>query len=188
MSTTRCGFDDGPLGSGRDLLVANGPSLSVNVGFDSNYDAKDLTKAPVPGVTGLLALVDTGATECCIDSQLAVRLGLPVVDKRKVAGVGGVSEVDVHLAQVYVPSLGFTMYGLFASVHLSAGGSLHSVLIGRTFLRDFVMTYDGPSGTVVLTHHSMFPGGRIFSTSVPPLTPNLPTNIGAGAPPGTTEG
>jgi predicted aspartyl protease len=172
MSTTRCGFDDGPLGLGRDFLVANGPSLGVNVGFDPTYDAKDLTKAPVPGITGTLALVDTGAAECCIDSQLAARLSLPVVDKRKIAGAGGVSEVDVHLAQIHVSSLGFTMYGLFASVHLSAGGQLHSVLIGRSFLRDFVMTYDGPSGTVVLTHHSMFPGGRMFPSGVPPAVPD----------------
>jgi predicted aspartyl protease len=155
MSSTRCGFDDGPAGTGCDLLVANGPSLQVKVGFDPTYDAKDLTKPPVPGVTGIFALVDTGATECCIDGQLAGRLGLPIVDRRRLAGAGGVSEVDVHLAQVHVPTLGFTMYGLFASVHLSQGGSPHQVLIGRTFLRDFVMTYDGRSGTVVLTHHSM---------------------------------
>jgi hypothetical protein len=115
--------------------------------------------------------------------------GLPIVDKRKVAGIGGKSDVDVHLAQVHVPALGFTMYGLFSSVHLAAGGQVHSVLIGRTFLRDFVMTYEGPSGTVVLTHHSMFPGGRIFSTSVP-LLPNLPAEGGTlneGPPDPTTQ-
>jgi predicted aspartyl protease len=190
MSTTKCGFDDSPLVSGCDLLVANGPSLNVNVGFDPTYDAKDLTKAPALAVSDILALVDTGATECCIDSQLATRLSLPIVDKRKVAGVGGISEVNVHLAQVYVPALRFTMYGLFSSVHLSAGGQIHSVLIGRTFLKDFVMTYDGPSGTVVLTHHSMFPGGRIFSPSVPPITPDLPAAvpIAPGAAPETAPG
>jgi Aspartyl protease len=171
MSTTKCGFDDTPAASGATLLVANGPSLAVNVGFDPAYDAKNPTGPPAPGVTGLWALVDTGATECCIDSQLAARLCLPIVDKRKVAGIGGQSDVDVHLAQVYVPALGFTMYGLFSSVHLAAGGQVHSVLIGRTFLRDFVMTYEGPGGTVVLTHHSMFPAGRVFPSSVPPAVP-----------------
>jgi hypothetical protein len=75
MSTTKCGFDDTPTASGATLLVANGPSLAVYVGFDPTYDAKNPTRPPAPGVTGLWALVDTGATECCIDSQLAARLG-----------------------------------------------------------------------------------------------------------------
>jgi hypothetical protein len=53
--------------------------------------------------------------------------------------------------------LRFTMYGLFAGVHLTAGGQPHSVLMGRTFLRSFVMAYEGNTGTVTLTHVSASP-------------------------------
>ena len=57
----------------------------------------------------------------------------------------------MHLAQVAVPALGVTIYGAFAGVHLAAGGQTHLALIGRTFLRNFRMVYEGKTGTVTLT-------------------------------------
>lgn len=103
-------------------------------------------------MTGINALVDTGAMESCIDSLLAAQLGLPIVDRRKVSGVHGSQEVNVHLAQVHVPSLKVTIYGAFAGVHLAAGGQAHNALIGRTFLRNFTMVYEGRTGTVTLSN------------------------------------
>jgi hypothetical protein len=67
------------------------------------------------------------------------------------AGVHGAKEVNVHLAQVYIPSLKYTIYGAFSGVDLRAGGQAHSALIGRTFLRQFKMIYDGPTGDVELS-------------------------------------
>src|SRR5713101_2684891 len=58
-------------------------------------------------------LVDTGAGESCIDSVLAAHLNLPVVDRRDISGVHGRQTVNMHLAQVVVPSLKFTLYGAF---------------------------------------------------------------------------
>ncbi|HKV43592.1 MAG TPA: retroviral-like aspartic protease family protein [bacterium] len=107
---------------------------------------------PVPGLRDVQALVDTGASECCIDSLLATQLNLPVVDRRKVSGAHGAQEVNMHLAQVHVPTLSFTMYGVFAGVHLAAGGQVHRALIGRTFLRHFTMSYEGRTGTVTLSN------------------------------------
>ncbi len=55
------------------------------------------------------------------------------------------------MAQVHVPSLGFTMYGQFAGVYLLQGGQDLRVLMGRTFLANFLLGYDGRSGRVTLT-------------------------------------
>jgi predicted aspartyl protease len=121
--------------SGADLLAGYGPTLLVNIGFDPNFTAVQ-TAPPVAGIQGIYALVDTGATESCIDSLLATQLNLPVVDRRTVSGVHGGGEVNMHLAQVHIPSLGKTIYGAFAGVHLHAGGQAHAALIGRAFLRD----------------------------------------------------
>ncbi len=52
--------------------------------------------------------------------------------------------------QVHVPTLGQTAYGTFAAVHLAAGGQVHVALIGRTFLRNFTMIYEGRTGTVTI--------------------------------------
>jgi predicted aspartyl protease len=152
MPATKCGFNDIPGGAtGADNLVQRGPTLLVDIGFDPNYIFGPSAPLPVPGKTKLAALVDTGATECCIDSLLAAQLNLPIVDRRVTAGAHGAREVNVHLAQVFVPSLNFTIYGAFAGVDLLAGGQLHSALIGRTFLKYFRMVYEGPTGNVELS-------------------------------------
>ena len=64
----------------------------------------------------------------------------------------GPHEFNYHLAQIYVPDLDHTIYGQFAGVHLAAGGQPHVALIGRTFLRDYTMTYEGRTGQVTLSN------------------------------------
>lgn len=150
MPETKCGFVSSEIASGRDLLVTHGPTLLVDIGFDPKYDPAALTTLPVLAATKLWAMVDTGATESCIDSDLAKKLGLPIVDRRHIGGVSGLKEVSMHLAQVHIPALRFTLYGAFAGVDLIAGGQLHYALIGRTFLQHFRMTYDGSTGDVTL--------------------------------------
>ena len=150
MARTRCGFDDTPQAPGRELLVVWGPTIGVDIGFDPNYNPQNPIGIPVPGIRGVQALVDTGATESCIDSMLAAQLSLPIVDRRQVGGIGGAQVVNIHLAQVHVPSMGQTVYGAFAAVHLVAGGQAHQALIGRTFLQHFTMIYEGRTGTVTI--------------------------------------
>ena len=132
------------------MLTSYGPTLFVDIGFDPDFKPAQ-GAIPIPGITGVSALVDTGPGESCIDSVLAAQLNLPVVDKRMVAGAHGAQEVNMHLAQVRVPSLGVNILGAFAGVHLSAGGQVHRALIGRTFLRNFTMVYEGRTGTVTIS-------------------------------------
>ena len=150
MPTTKCGFGDQTEQAGRDALALYGPTLFVQIGFDPAFrsDGSSLNLPPVMRP----ALVDTGAMESCIDSDLALVLNLPIVDRQKVAGVHGADTVNVHLAQIHVAPLDFTVYGRFAGVHLRAGGQPHFALLGRTFLRNFTMTYEGRTGNVVLSN------------------------------------
>ena len=151
MPTTKCGFDSILGGAtGAELLTSYGPTLLVNIGFDPDYIYSSLT-LPEPGVTGVNALVDTGASESCIDSVLAAQLNLPIVDRRDLAGAHGAEKVNMHLAQIIVTSLRFTIYGAFAGVHLKAGGMGYQALIGRTFLRNVTMVYEGLTGTVSIS-------------------------------------
>ena len=152
MVQTKCGFDSGPQGAGRDLLTLYGPTLGVDIGFDPAYTYTVGGAPPNAGIKGVMALVDTGATESCIDSLLAASLKLPIVNRREVSGSAGKHIANVYLAQVHVPALGFTIYGAFAGVELAAGGQAHSALIGRTFLQGFTMTYEGRTGTVSLSN------------------------------------
>lgn len=152
MPEALCGFNNIPGGaSGRELLVSWGPTLMVDVGFDPTFNPAPLAPTPTPGITGIHGLVDTGASESCIDNLLAGQLNLPIVDRRPISGVHGTQVVNVYMAQVHVPSLAFTIYGAFSGVDLAAGGQAHRVLIGRTFLQNFTMLYEGLTGTVKLS-------------------------------------
>jgi hypothetical protein len=102
--------------------------------------------------TPLPALIDTGAGESCIDSGLAMRLNLPIVDQRPISGIHGAGIVNVHLAHIHIPYLPWTIWGQFCAVDLIAGGQAHHALIGRTFLQGFTMVYEGRTGTVTLSN------------------------------------
>jgi len=130
------------------LLVAHGPELIVDIGFDPNYSG---TGRPAGlGATGLPALIDTGAYVSFIDADLATSLKLPAVDQQTVSGSAGKHSVIMYLGHIYIPALEVTITGQFGGVHLVSGGQRHSALIGRSFLMHFKMTYDGISGQVEL--------------------------------------
>lgn len=150
MADTECGFNDVAGGaSGADLLVSRGPTLLVNIGFDPSFSAITGVK-PQPGLQGVEALVDTGASTSCIDNLLGSQLNLPIIDRIQISGAGGHHMANMYLAQIYIPSLSSTIIGSFAGVDLLAGGQRHSALIGRSFLRNCRMEYDGTTGSVKL--------------------------------------
>ena len=132
-----------------DALTTIGPTIDVRIGFDPNYRA---SSESIPNIPPDLhpALVDTGAMESCIDSALANMLNLLVVDQQTIAGVGGAQSVNVYAAQLYLPALNYVIYGNFCGVHLAAGEQPHLALIGRTFLRNHTLHYDGRTGAVLL--------------------------------------
>lgn len=143
--TIQCGYSG--LNAANDL-TGDGPTVLVDVGFDPEWRHGSI---PVPADRNLVGLIDTGAQECFIDCDLANRLMLPIIDRREVAGSNGKHEVDVYLAQLYVPDLVFIQYGSFAGAYLKRGGMPYEVLMGRTFLERFSLLYNGPSGRVTLT-------------------------------------
>jgi gag-polyprotein putative aspartyl protease len=148
MDQNNCGFRDANGVVGRDLLIELGPTLKVDVGFDPDYSPQTPRRTPILPVSGIWALIDTGASISCIDRALAAHLNMPQIDRKTFLGISGPVDVDMHLAHIHVPTLSFTLYGSFAAMDLAGGH--HHVLLGRDFLRNFTMTYDGHSGAVHL--------------------------------------
>jgi predicted aspartyl protease len=148
-------YDDSASGrTGRQLLIAHGPTLEVDVGYDEKFDYA--TKAnvgmniPESAAKNVFALIDTGASDSCIDDDLAQSLNLPLIDRADVSGVGGAHKLSVYSAHIDIPSLAVTQWGRFTGVKLQAGGQGHQVLIGRTLLAGVIMVYDGRDGSVKL--------------------------------------
>ena len=152
MPIASCGFGDYADTPGQDWLEHYGPTLSVEIGFDPLFQPHSASGRPDLPTKPQSGLVDTGAVASCIDSALAAELGLPLFSRGSISGVGGVSAVQYHLAQIYIPALNYTIHGAFAGVHLSAGSQPHQALIGRDFLKRFGMIYEGRTGEVILSN------------------------------------
>lgn len=123
-----------------------GPTVQVLVSGTKNPDADNLSEE----TETVHALIDTGCTESCIDTELAKALNLIPVNKRPLSGTGGKLEHLVYLARLTVPELGYSHYGQFTGVSLKAGDQFHSVLLGRDFLRHVIIIYDGIREQVTL--------------------------------------
>ena len=153
MRDVECGYGDFNGVPGHQHLINNGPVVAVHIGYDYTFDPRVKGAVPALGSHPYPALIDTGATLSSIDSVLAADLGLRVLDNRPALGIGGVQYFDRYLAQVFVPSLGTTIWGAFQGMHLSAGGPYKAIL-GRAFLAHFTMVYEGWTGSVKLTARS----------------------------------
>ena len=147
MPIIECGFRDGDEQADLDALINFGPTAEVVV----SAHIVPSTDEEQPRSETVYALIDTGATQSCIDHKLALDLGLPVVDVQQVAGAGGLTDHDVFMAKVSIPGLKMDQFGRFTGVALAKGGQPHRVLLGRTFLQHIIMIYDGIRGQVTIS-------------------------------------
>ena len=147
MDEAACGYDHSPDGS--ELLVRFGPSLKVDVGFDRKFIV-GFGDLPKPGAKGLDALIDTGAQDSYIDGPLVTGLGLPMIDKDAVSTALGTQVVSLHLTQIHVVALGSLIWGQFAALNLRENGIEFDVVLGRTFLQNYLFTYDGTTGRATI--------------------------------------
>lgn len=119
--------------TGQDRLQFFGPTLGVEVGFEESMYADGVNPASIAAslaqgqirssaaVQLVPALVDTGARESCIDEDLAMALGLPLVDRQMCAGVGGEHELNIYLGHIRIPGLDRIQWGRFLGAKLSSG-------------------------------------------------------------------
>ena len=146
MSSTQAGFKRGKAGaSPADLLVQLGPTLLVDIGLKSRSSPGEKPDLPRKKVH---ALVDTGAGAECIDDELAKMMRLPVIDEGEISGVGGKHHAFIYTARLYIPKLDRLLFQQFTGVKLEQGEQWHRVILGRSFLRRYQLTYNGPSGQV----------------------------------------
>ena len=140
--------------AGCRALQREGPTTEARVFLDLGYVLNQKTPPDMSNCRVVEALVDTGAALSCIDEQLANDLDLPRMGSVEVSGVGGRETRELRLVQVYLPAFEKISYAKLAAVRLAEGGQRHQVLLGREFLEDYRMVYDGRSGVVVFESQS----------------------------------
>ncbi len=148
MLNVDCGFRDSPFQSGAEKLALDGPTLLVDIGFDPKYKYAASGLKLKSDIMQVPALVDTGAALSCIDNKLARSLGLPLVDHREFLSLTGEGGLNAYLAHIAIPSLSFFQHGIFFGVPLFKRPPYFRAVLGRTLLRDMVLVYDGPTGSV----------------------------------------
>ena len=156
MRSTQAGFKFGLQGEApADLLVRLGPTIRVDIGLKSRSAPGE---PPDLAAKRVKALIDTGAGGDCIDDALARQLKLPIHDEGEISGVGGRHRAYIYTARIYIPSLGQLLFQPFTGVRLQEGEQWHRVILGRSFLRQYHLAYDGTSGEVEIIERD--PGTR----------------------------
>jgi predicted aspartyl protease len=133
------------------ILRVKGPAVMVSVGISKELEDKLVaTGQPVPAPVTGPALVDTGASGCCVDETIAQKLGVAPID------VVNISSASHAASQKPVFPVRLTLMGTNLTVNASRaiGVPLQPqgfiALLGRDFLQRFVLIYNGPAGELTL--------------------------------------
>jgi predicted aspartyl protease len=96
------------------------------------------------GSEALQGVIDTGASVICIDSRIAKRLGLAATDRKLVQMADGrIATTSVYTARMSVPALGFDDLVQVCAIEMEFPST--RVLLGRSFLRNYIVNYNGPT-------------------------------------------
>lgn len=92
----------------------------------------------------VLGVVDTGASVICLDQRIAKQLGLTAVNRRQMEVADGTQiEATTYMAEMDIPQLEFCELVEVFGVPMTYRSN--RVLLGRSFLKNYIVTYNGPN-------------------------------------------
>jgi len=138
-------------GERRLLLRSQGPRLN---GYLSNPTGA----LGVKRSKRVSALIDTGASMNMIDNRIAKSLGLLQVDQREVVTAMGATLAPVYYAKLVLELVDVTISGRFFGGNNGGIGTSYDMLLGRSFLQDYVFNYNGLIGRCELGSEDDLPG------------------------------
>lgn len=117
----------------RKRTWVTGPDVSLSLYSD----------AAGVGPEVLNGVIDTGASIICIDNRIAKRLGLIASNRKPVQMADGRVVVSaIYAVRMTVPVLDYDDIVQVCGVEMELPSA--RVLIGRSFLKDYIVNYDGP--------------------------------------------
>ena len=142
MPTVDCNGYNAVKKDNPDDLLRFGPTVIVRVGIGSQNEQE------------VRALIDTGAEHDGIDADFAKEFGFPARDQ--ISGTHtfhGIKNeaVDVFAVQIQIPHFGGMYASKFVGGTLSNTDYPYKILLGRTFLKQHQLQYDGVTGIVQLS-------------------------------------
>jgi predicted aspartyl protease len=140
----------GPIGQGL-LDGRNSPEI---IGFELAIRIRPLERAN-PAVVEKVGIIDTGASHILIDRKAAKSLGLPARAKGTAEVASGEHlSATIYHGIVEAPDLGIALVTELYAFEEQLSSA--RVLIGRSFLRNFLVTFDGPPGIVTFARPSRY--------------------------------
>lgn len=138
----------GPAGPNRSTeLAVLGPVIDIEICGANTVGAGIMARG----------LIDTGASGICLDEKIATRLGLIKIDEKELRVVGGGAFMSaVYMGLIRVPLLEFSEIMPVCAVPMR--NDSHEVLLGRSFLKNFIVTFNGPEGMFHFSHPPRPPG------------------------------
>jgi predicted aspartyl protease len=126
-----------------------GPVVQVAVTIEQNAGKALLSQGKtVPSRSGW-ALIDTGASNTCVDEQAAKELGLPVIDVANMQSATHEKHpCNVYPVQIVSPVVTLNSPRTMGAA-LASQGLL--VIIGRDVLQRCNLFYNGPAGQFTLS-------------------------------------
>jgi predicted aspartyl protease len=93
----------------------------------------------------MIGIVDTGASVICLDKRVALRLGLTAVNRKPMEVADGTQIMaTIYMAEMQIEGLGFRDWVEVFALPMTRPSS--RVLLGRSFLKNYLVTYNGPEG------------------------------------------
>jgi predicted aspartyl protease len=132
-------------------LKDQGPTIKVSIGFDKlDLEEAQQIGLEIPKPLVVIGLIDTGASITVINPEIAKTCKLRQTGTVLISAVGNSGMYPEYAASIQFP--GSTLKGLDVTriVACSLIRQPVSCLIGRDFLRRWLFTYDGKSGTIVI--------------------------------------
>jgi len=131
-----------------DNLRESGALVEVSLSQPDEMAQSIREKGGDPGAAfRAVALIDTGASIAAIDNALAQRLGLVQTGEGSVAGVTGVQTQPIYAAKIEAGGVTLDPWRVLGSPLSSQG---FQVLLGRDFLEQTTLVYDGRAGSFTL--------------------------------------
>ncbi|HEX9005441.1 MAG TPA: hypothetical protein VGB07_36375 [Blastocatellia bacterium] len=134
------------------LMLNQGPRFQVLISVAQSVADQLVAKGqPIPAPISGWGLIDTGASNTCVDEAVAQKLQLPVID---VVQMTTPSHASVQ-QNVYPIVLEFLGFNVRLDVPRAMGATLANqglvALIGRDFLQHCTLFYNGITGQVTLS-------------------------------------
>lgn len=134
------------------ILLQRGACVQIIIGIAQSFADQLLQQGQtLPQPISGIALIDTGASETCIDESLAQQMKLPVIDVVQIMSASH----DATPTNVYPIQMQVIGTPIRVEVPRSLGANLASqgyvALIGRDFLQHCTLFYNGISGEMTLS-------------------------------------